>query len=70
MVRCHDKQQTWGLLVEHVRRSQANMIDFARSTFHNITNGLMYEDIKSLKQAGHAIEEQKSTWKRYRFSFS
>lgn len=66
MVRCHDKQQTWGLLVEHVRRSQANMIDFARSTFHNITNGLMYEDIKSLKQAGHAIEEQKSTWKRYR----
>lgn len=66
LVRCHDKQQTWGLLVEHVRRSQANMIDFARSTFHNITNGLMYEDIKSLKQAGHAIEEQKSTWKRYR----
>lgn len=66
LVRCHDKGQTWELLVQHVRRTQGDIITFARETFRNITQGLMHENIKSLRTASHAIENEKDTWKRYR----
>ncbi len=66
LVRSHDKAETWKLLVEHVRRTQTNMFDFMRTTFRNITQGLMHENIRALRTASHDIENQKSTWKRYR----
>lgn len=66
IVRCHDKAQTWDLLLEHVRRTQGDILDFTRDTFRNITQGLMHEHIKQLRTASHAIEEEKATWKRYR----
>ncbi len=66
LVRSHDKEETWQLLCEHVRRSQSTAIRFARDTFHNISHGLMTENMRELHAASHAIEEEKSTWKRYR----
>lgn len=66
IVRCHDKAETWQLLCQHVRLSQSDAICFARSTFRNITQGLMHENIKDLRTASHAIEDEKSIWKRYR----
>lgn len=66
LVRSHDKQETWALLCKHVSRTQVEMIQFTRQTFRNITNGLMYEDIKALRQATSTIEEEKAFWKRYR----
>lgn len=66
LVRCTDKAQTWLMLREHVSRSQSDMIHFARDTFRHITEGLMHENIKSLRQASDNISNQKSTWKRYR----
>lgn len=66
LVRSHDKQETWQLLCQHVSRTQVEMVNFTRQTFRNITNGLMYEDIKALRQATATIEDQKAFWKRYR----
>ena len=66
LVRCHDKTETWQLLRQHVTRTQVEMINFTRDTFHNITNGLMFENIKALRQATATIEDEKAYWKRYR----
>lgn len=66
LVRCNDKNQTWELLCQHVSQTQSEQIRFARETFRNITEGLMHENIKSLRQASSAISDQKSYWKRYR----
>lgn len=66
LVRSHDKAETWQLLLEHVRRTQTDMLTFTRTTFRNITQGLMHEDIRALRTASHDIENEKSVWKRYR----
>lgn len=66
LVRSHDKNETWDLLVQHVRRTQCDVITFTRETFRNITQGLMHENIKQLRIAAHAIEDEKGVWKRYR----
>ena len=66
LVRCHDKQEAWRLLCQHVSQTQVGMVEFTRQTFRNITNGLMYEDIKALRKATAEVEEHKSYWKRYR----
>lgn len=66
LVRCQDKAETWQLLMQHVRETQGNMIEFTRATFANIIGGLTSENMKQLRQASNAIEEQRSTWKRYR----
>lgn len=66
LVRSHDKAETWNLLLEHVRRTQGDILVFTREAFRHITQGLMHESLKDLRQAAHEIEEEKSTWKRYR----
>lgn len=66
LVRSHDKQEVWAMLVQHVRETQGSMIAFSRAAYRDITGGLMYENIKSLRQASNSIESQKSMWKRYR----
>lgn len=66
LVRCHDKQQTWQLLIKHVSQTQSELIDFAQKALNGIVNGMINEDVRSLRQASHAIEDEKGKWKRYR----
>lgn len=66
LVRTHDKAESWELLLQHVRRTQGNILQFTRDTFNNIIDGLTNENIKLLRIAGHDIEENKSYLKRYR----
>lgn len=66
LVRCHDKAETWQLLLQHVRRTQTDILEFTRNTFRNITQGLMHENMKFLRTASHDIENEKGIWKRYR----
>lgn len=66
LVRCHDKQQTWQLLIKHVSQTQSELIDFAQKALNGIVNGMMNEDVRSLRQASQAIEDEKGKWKRYR----
>lgn len=66
LVRSHDKNQTWELLLEHVRNTQGDILSFTRDTFHNITQGLMHENIKQLRTGAQDIEKEKGVWRRYR----
>ena len=66
LVRCHDKADTWQLLLKHVRGTQDDVFNFTRKTFRNITQGLMHENIRQLRTASHDIESEKNIWKRYR----
>lgn len=66
LVRCHDKAQTWDMLVEHVSRTQSELLEIAKNTLSQIGAGLMDEDIRTLRLAGHAIEDEKNKFKRYR----
>lgn len=66
LVRTHDKEEAWTLLRKHVSSTQVEMINFSRETFRNITNGLMFENIKALRHATATIEDEKAYWKRYR----
>ena len=66
LVRSHDKEETWQLLLEHVRRTQGDILTFTRNTFRSITQGLMHENMKELRAATQAIDDEKALWKRYR----
>lgn len=66
LVRSHDRTETWNFLLEHVRRTQGNILVFARETFRNISQGLMHDNVRLLRTASHSIDNEKSTWKRYR----
>lgn len=66
LVRSRDKAEVWQLLLQHVRNTQSEVMLFARQNFRLITQGLMYENIRQLRQAGSEIEEEKARWKRYR----
>lgn len=66
LARCHDKAETWQLLLKHVRGTQDDVFNFTRKTFRNITQGLMHENIRQLRTASHDIESEKNIWKRYR----
>ena len=66
MVRCHDKQKSWQLLVEHVRENQASMVLFAKEQYGHIIDGLIGENIRELRHAVDSVEDEKAKWKRYR----
>ena len=70
LVRSHDKAETWDLLIQHVRRTQGDVLTFTRDTFRNITQGLMHENMKQLRTAAHAIEDEKGILMRYRLKES
>ncbi len=66
LVRSHDKKETWQLLVEHVRQTQAGMVDFASEQFGRVIEGLIDENIRTLHHAADAVDDEKAMWKRYR----
>lgn len=66
LVRSKDKHETWQLLEQHVTTTQVEMVNTFRESFRNITNGVMHENIRQLRQAAHDIDNAKNKWKRYR----
>ena len=66
LVRSHDKAETWQLLAEHVRTTQSAMAAFAGEQYGRVVNGLLNDDIKTLRHAAEAVDDEKNMWKRYR----
>lgn len=66
LVRSHDKNESWNLLLKHIRQTQSVLIELSKNSFTEITQGLFNENIKSLKHASEVISQEKSKWKRYR----
>ena len=66
LAKSHNKQEVWELLSSHVLRMQGDFTESIREIFRNITNGVMHENIRQLRQASHDLENLKNKWKRYR----
>ncbi len=66
ILRSHDKDETWNLVCEHVRNTNAQILDFVKDSYLNITDSFFREDYRRLKNAKLGIEEERKEWKRLR----
>lgn len=66
LVRSNDKVQVRKLLGDHIQMTQIGTIDFARSNFLSIINGLINDDYKTLRHSANDLDEQRSLWKKMR----
>ncbi|MFA6820547.1 MAG: inorganic phosphate transporter, partial [Bacteroidaceae bacterium] len=66
MIHCQDKEQTLHLLSEHIAITHSHVLDFARTCFFDITDGLMRENVKLLRKTSNSIREEKSFWLKSR----
>lgn len=66
MIHCQDKEQTLHLLSEHIAITHSHVLDFARTCFFDITDGLMRENVKLLRKTSNSIREEKSVWLKSR----
>ncbi|MBP3773951.1 MAG: inorganic phosphate transporter [Bacteroidaceae bacterium] len=66
MVRTEDKMRILELLKEHVRIAVVSMLDNSKQIFMQVTEGLIRENIKELRQSVLNIDDQKTLWKKYR----
>ncbi len=66
ILRSHDKDETWDLVCEHVRNTNAQILTFVKDSYLNITDAFFREDYRRLKNAKSGIEEERKEWKRLR----
>jgi hypothetical protein len=59
----HDKGEAWALLIKHVVDTQVDVISFVKDNYKTITDGLINEDVKSLRKALNQIDKAKKSWK-------
>lgn len=66
LLRSKDKQEIWKLLRLHVRENLTKTLEFAVMTYQQMTEGFIHEDLKSLRKAVAATNDEKDTLKKIR----
>ena len=66
MVQSKDKTEVLALLREHVKSTLAHYVDFAEKTYVQVTDGFINEDLKSLRKAMNATDDEKKMLKKLR----
>lgn len=66
LVRSNDKDANWGLLCEHIRQSNGQILQFVKYTYTNVTDAFFQEEYRRLKHAKTEIDEERKEWKRQR----
>lgn len=66
LVRSNDKDANWGLLCEHIRQSNGQILQFVKDTYTNVTDAFFQEEYRRLKHAKTEIDEGRKEWKRQR----
>lgn len=66
LVHSTDRKETWQLLKQHVSRTQCELLQITRDNLTILSNGLIHEDVRSLRNVEHSIDDEKKKWKRYR----
>lgn len=61
-----DKEEIWALLCQHVREHLAKTLDFSASIYVQMTDGFIREDLKNLRKAVSATNEEKDNLKKIR----
>lgn len=66
ILRSTDKEETWNLLRRHCVKSICDSLDYASETYMKLTNGVLNEDLKSVRRADLLTKGQKENLKRLR----
>ncbi len=66
IIRTRDKNVIWELLCEHIRKGNADRLQFVVEAYRSATNGFLYEKYKLLKHGTTRIDEERKELKRQR----
>lgn len=66
MMASKDKNEILALLRQHVKETLTSYITFSEDTYVKVTDGFIYEDLKSLRKAMNATDDQKKMLKKRR----
>lgn len=66
MMASKDKNEILALLRQHVKETLTSYITFSEDTYVKVTDGFIHEDLKSLRKAMNAIDDQKKMLKKRR----
>lgn len=66
MMQSRDKREIWNLLRRHVREQLADMLSFTARIYIQMTEGFVNEDLKSLRKAVSATNDEKDMIKKIR----
>lgn len=61
-----DKEEAWQLLSRHVKQNLSGSIDFAVKNYTAITDGLIEENLRTLRKALGRVEDERKQHKRLR----
>ncbi len=66
MMASKDKNEILALLRQHVKETLTSYITFSEDTYVKVTDGFIHEDLKSLRKAMNATDDQKKMLKKCR----
>lgn len=66
MMASKDKNEILALLRQHVKETLTSYITFCEDTYVKVTDGFIHEDLKSLRKAMNATDDQKKMLKKRR----
>ena len=66
MMASKDKNEILALLRQHVKETLTSYIAFSEDTYVKVTDGFIHEDLKSLRKAMNATDDQKKMLKKRR----
>lgn len=66
MMASKDKNEILALLRQHVKETLTSYITFSEDTYVKVTDGFIHEDLKSLRRAMNATDDQKKMLKKRR----
>lgn len=66
MLQAKDKLDVWNLLCRHVKKQQSEVLAFTAGIYVQMTDGFIHEDLKSLRKAVAATNEEKDLLKKVR----
>lgn len=66
MMTSKDKNEIQALLRQHVKETLTSYITFSEDTYVKVTDGFIHEDLKSLRKAMNATDDQKKMLKKRR----
>lgn len=61
-----DPEEAWQLLSRHVKQNLSGGIDFAVKNYARITDGLIEENLRTLRKSLNKVEDERKSYKRLR----
>lgn len=66
MLQAKNKLEVWNLLCRHVKKQQSDVLAFTAGIYVQMTDGFIHEDLKSLRKAVAATNDEKDLLKKVR----